>query len=238
MTAWANESLRDSFDWQITRLYHKMIGGKYSLPEYFGPFVPHVHEGYFQSSKRVLVVLERAPRWIKLHDALEQRLFYNDLRSKAEKFITSNGLIKHPLKSLLFSLNNAFGFEEELELSWTTFFKIEEPGDYPAENDLAYRVLFLPFFSLLRDEIIQLKPDLVLFISDHRYDKYLQLILPLDSRELISSPVMGYEINEVARLTFKDKKAFDFPELDCFRLHCTDYSEAERLTEMVRALPT
>ncbi len=104
-------------------------------------------------------------------------------------------------------------------------------------NDLL-PVLFLPFFCLLRDEIIKLKPDLVLFISDHRYDKYLQLILPLDSGELTSSPVMGYEINEMARLTFTDIKALDFPEFDCYRLHCTDYCEADRLTEMVRTLPT
>ena len=69
---------------------------------------------------------------------------------------------------------------------------------------------------------------------DQKYDKYYQQFLPINVGKILRKRVKGYRVNELVQLSFEDVKLFQFPEFDCYRLHCSDYSDIGRIMKMVR----
>ncbi len=211
-----NEFLRDRFDWQIMKIYRDILGKKYNVDGCHGPFVPYVFDDYYSAKTKILIIGQEVYKRINLKEAVKQRLLFDDLTQHSERFKNGKYIKGSPYWDLVHSINREFNRDNPLAFAWTNLIKIDLTIQI-FEYEKMFENLVLPMQNLLYSEISALDPDIVIFLTEPKYDKYIEMSFPIGTN-LEFKKVIGFDTQD-----FSSFKIVDYLDSElnrkCFRLN-------------------
>lgn len=199
---------RDHFDWRIMKVYRHILGAKYIVDDFRGPFVPHVFDEYWNSKRKILIVFQQTTGLSGLQDAVNRRLLFDQLTSITKKRLTGEKFIGTQQLNFALKINSALNRNSYKSIAWTFLTKVTNIHGI-SSNMVFFDHIILPLMPLLYYEIMMLQPDIIIFLTDSELDEMIKLSVPVD---------MKLHFRKSNQHDLRDIACFDISGIPCFRI--------------------
>ena len=153
-------------------------------------------DAYENAEIRIMIIGQETNGWGYYEDGF----FYNEMDEISEmysefysgyKFEEHRGFFKNHFNSFLKLLKEKYP-EKKASCFWNNVIKVGKANDKNTPPEYILEIE-QKYFSVLKEEIEIIKPNIVLFYTGHAYDKYILHHFP----ELIKEDICGFNSSEV-----------------------------------------